>query len=266
MQKHPFNAYIPYRIVGICLTVLAWAVYVSFLVLYGREEWKMAWVDGLLSVGILAVAGYQLWYVTGVLRAVQAQGILALLVQAICIGNSYIFLSLMPDEPGLPFITSVPLRLALGLSCWVILLQWYRFVQLREEDINDRIPEKEEELPEVAPLPSEETYMDRISVKDGARIHLIHPEEVFYIQASGDYVTLFTAEGQYVKEQTMKFFELHLPPDLFVRIHRSCIVNVEQIVRVELFGKENYQVRLKNGISLRASLSGYKVLKKRLSL
>ena len=83
---------------------------------------------------------------------------------------------------------------------------------------------------------------------------------------AGDYVTIFTPDGQYVKEQTMKYFETHLPPALFVRIHRSCIVNTEQILRVELFGKENYQVRLKNGVCLRASNAGYKLLKERLSL
>lgn len=79
-------------------------------------------------------------------------------------------------------------------------------------------------------------------------------------------MTLFTPGGQYVKEQTMKYFETHLPPAQFVRIHRSCIVNTEQILRVELFGKENYQVRLKSGVCLRASNAGYKLLKERLSL
>lgn len=266
MQQHPFNEYIPYRITGICLTVVAWLLYVSFLVLYGGEEWEIAWIDGLLSVGILAVAGYQLWYITGVVRVVQGQLLVALLVQAVCIGNSYMFLSLIPEQQVIHFLTTIPLRLMLGLSCWIILLQWYRFDRLKEENRNEPVPEKEEEAPGETALLSEDAYMDRISVKDGARIHLIHPGELFYIQASGDYVTLFTSDGQYVKEQTMKYFDLHLPPDLFVRIHRSCIVNVEQIVRVELFGKENYRVCLKNGTSLRASLSGYKLLKKSLSL
>lgn len=45
----------------------------------------------------------------------------------------------------------------------------------------------------------------------------------------------------------MKYFEQSLPPAVFIRIHRFCIVNAEQIVRVELFGKETYQVRLRNG-------------------
>lgn len=267
MQKHPFNESIPYRIAGIGATIVLWTVYASFLVLYGGEEWRMAWVDGLLAVGILAVAGYQFWYVTGVLRAPQARIILAVLVQAVSVGGSYIFLSWVAEKAAFSFPATVPLRLALGLTGWIVLYQWYRFVQLKEEAAGEQLAQKEEETAaEISSLPSEENCLDRISVKDGARIHLIRPEELLYIQAGGDYVTLVTPGGQYVKEQTMKYFEQHLPPALFVRIHRSCIINVEQIARVELFGKENYQVRLKCGVSLRASLSGYKLLKKRLSL
>ncbi len=63
----------------------------------------------------------------------------------------------------------------------------------------------------------------------------------------------------------MRWFEEHLP-DHFVRIHRSCIVNIDEIARVELFGKENYHVRLKNGTVLKASISGYRLLKIRLDL
>lgn len=86
-----------------------------------------------------------------------------------------------------------------------------------------------------------------------------------YLQAYGDYVTLFTENRKYLKEQTMKYFEIHLPLS-FVRIHRSCIVNSEKITRVELFGKESYNVYLKNGSNLRASTTGYKLLKEKMLL
>mgnify|MGYP000631511988 FL=1 len=64
----------------------------------------------------------------------------------------------------------------------------------------------------------------------------------------------------------MKYLEKHLPVTQFVRVHRSTIVNVTQILRVELFGKETYRLLLKNGDKLRVSLSGYKLLKTRLDL
>ena len=69
-------------------------------------------------------------------------------------------------------------------------------------------------------------------------LHVFAVMTVGYIQACGDYATLVTPTGEYIKEQTMKYFEGHLPTNNFVRIHRSTIVNVTQISRVELFGKE----------------------------
>ena len=91
-------------------------------------------------------------------------------------------------------------------------------------------------------------------------------EDLLYIQACGDYTTLVTPDGEYIKEQTMKYFETHLPADNFVRIHRSSIVNVTQISRVEQYGKETYQVTLKSGVKLRVSLSRYRLLKERLGI
>ena len=121
------------------------------------------------------------------------------------------------------------------------------------------------EVEKAAPLPQEES-IDRITIKDGSRIHIIKVEDLLYIQACGDYATLVTPDGEYIKEQTMKYFETHLPADNFVRIHRSSIVNVTQISRVEQYGKETYQVTLKSGVKLRVSLSGYRLLKERLGI
>lgn len=267
MQKHPFIEFIPYRIVGIILVLTAWGILSCLEVLYCGMDWEIALIDSLITTGILSAAGFLLWYVTDVLRASQAQFVLALAVQVICIADSFIIWTFYMENPGMYFLPSIPLRLLFGLSCWFILLQWYRIYQMhsRIEEEPDRTDEidTEEQTPAVAQT---EELPDRISVKDGTRIHIIHLDELFYIQACGDYVTLFTPTGQYTKEQTMKYFETHLPLNIFIRIHRSCIVNSEQIVRVELFGKETYQVRLKNGICLRASNSGYKLLKERLLL
>lgn len=267
MQKHPFIEFIPYRIVGIILVLAAWGILSCLEVLYCGMDWEIALIDSLITTGILSLAGFLLWYVIDFLRAPQAQFILALTVQVICLAGSFIIWTFYMENPGMYFLPSIPLRLLFGLSCWFILLQWYRIYQMHnrieeESDITEEI-ETEEQTPAVAQT---EELPDRISVKDGTRIHIIHLDELFYIQACGDYVTLFTPTGQYTKEQTMKYFETHLPLNIFIRIHRSCIVNSEQIVRVELFGKETYQVRLKNGICLKASNSGYKLLKERLLL
>lgn len=271
MQKHLFIAYFHYRIVGGCLVFLVWLLCASLLVLYGNMDGRLACGDSLVMVALLAVSGFLLGYMVAVLRSLLAKVALTLLVQVVCVAGSFIFQAVFSEKPGMPFVASIPLRLLLGVSCWIILWQWYYYSGVKEEEADEceQIQEEVEEARALAgsvALPAEEPYPDRLSVKDGSRIHLIPLGELLYIQASGDYVTLITADGQYVKEQTMKYLELHLPPASFVRIHRSCIVNAEQIVRVELFAKETYQVRLKNGVCLKASKSGYKVLRERLGL
>jgi two-component system LytT family response regulator len=103
--------------------------------------------------------------------------------------------------------------------------------------------------------------LQRIAVKSRHKVHVIAVNEIVYLEAEGDYVMIHTGEGNYLKEKTMKYFESHLEPEKFIRIHRSYIVNAESIERIELYDKESYSVLLKNGTNLRASTSGYKLLK-----
>ena len=103
--------------------------------------------------------------------------------------------------------------------------------------------------------------LQRIAVKTRHKVHVIGVNEIIYLEAEGDYVMIHVKDGNYLKEKTMKYFESHLDPEKFIRIHRSYIVNAEVIDRIELYDKESYSVLLKNGASLRASTSGYKLLK-----
>ncbi|MEI7489906.1 MAG: LytTR family DNA-binding domain-containing protein [Bacteroidota bacterium] len=106
-----------------------------------------------------------------------------------------------------------------------------------------------------------EELLNRIAVKTRHKVHVIGVAEILYLEAEGDYVMIHTKDGNYLKEKTMKYFESHLDPEKYIRIHRSYIVNAEAIERIELYDKESYSVLLKNGASLRASSSGYKLLK-----
>jgi two-component system LytT family response regulator len=101
----------------------------------------------------------------------------------------------------------------------------------------------------------------RVAVKDRQQIHVIPVHEILYIEADGDYVKLHTGKGWFLKEKTMKYFETNLAAQQFVRIHRSFIVNVDEVAKIELFEKETYRVYLKNGTPLKASSAGYKLLK-----
>ncbi len=106
----------------------------------------------------------------------------------------------------------------------------------------------------------------RIAVKDRQQIHVIPVHEILFIEADGDYVKLITAKGGFLKEKTMKYFEANLPREQFVRIHRSYIVNVNEVAKIELFEKETYRVHLKSGEVLKASSTGYKALKEAVRL
>lgn len=106
-----------------------------------------------------------------------------------------------------------------------------------------------------------EELLQRIAVKSRHKVHVVGVDEIIYLEAEGDYVMIHTKEGNYLKEKTMKYFETHLDPGKFIRIHRSYIVNAEAIERIELYDKETYSVLLKTGNKLRASTTGYKLLK-----
>jgi len=102
-------------------------------------------------------------------------------------------------------------------------------------------------------------------VKDRQQIHVVPVADINYIEADGDYVKIHTRDKAYLKEKTMKFFEENLPQQ-FIRIHRSCMVNVNDVAKIELYEKESYRVHLKNGEILKASSNGYKTLKRAVSL
>jgi len=109
-------------------------------------------------------------------------------------------------------------------------------------------------------------FLQRIAVKSRHKVSVVPIDEIIYLEAEGDYVMLHTKDAKHLKEKTMKYFETHLDPSQFIRIHRSFIVNAQFIDRIEYYDKENYAVLTKNGARLRASTSGYKILKQALNM
>ncbi len=77
---------------------------------------------------------------------------------------------------------------------------------------------------------------------------------------------IITDSGRFLKEETMKYFQSHLPEEQFVRVHRSYLVNISKILRIELYEKQYQQLTLNNGDKLRISASGYKKLRETLHL
>ena len=103
--------------------------------------------------------------------------------------------------------------------------------------------------------------LDRVVVKTGSKIKVIPVEQILYVESQDDYVMIYSPEGKYLKQQTMKYFEQHLEPGKFLRIHRSYIVNIDTIKQLELYEKNTYLAVLTNGAKLKISDSGYKSLK-----
>jgi len=101
----------------------------------------------------------------------------------------------------------------------------------------------------------------RIVVKNGFKIEVIPVVEIEYFEANDDYVNIFSSHGKFLKQITMKSLETNLSDKEFVRIHRSYIVNIEDIDRLENYDKGTYMVKTKSGESLPVSKSGYSRLK-----
>jgi two-component system LytT family response regulator len=107
---------------------------------------------------------------------------------------------------------------------------------------------------------------ERIVVKTGGKIKIIMLPHILYLEAADDYVKIYTAEGAFLKNKTMGYYEQSLPANSFVRTHRSFIVNVQEITRIDPYEKEAHLAILKSGIKIPVSKAGYAKLKAVLGL
>ncbi|HBY58935.1 MAG TPA: DNA-binding response regulator [Solibacterales bacterium] len=107
----------------------------------------------------------------------------------------------------------------------------------------------------------EGTYSQRIVVRDGANVHLIPAERLDYAEAQDDYVALHTAGKTILKQQTIASLEAALDPARFVRVHRSYLVNLERVARIEAYTKDSKIVILRDGTQVPVSRAGLDRLK-----
>lgn len=107
---------------------------------------------------------------------------------------------------------------------------------------------------------------DRVVIKDGAKIRIIPVDEVVRLEADDDYVKVYSHQGNFMKKQTLKNFEDGLSADRFVRVHRSHLVNIMHIERIDPYEKNAHIALLKNGERIPVSRSGYQRVKELLQL
>jgi len=112
--------------------------------------------------------------------------------------------------------------------------------------------------------PPEERH--RIVVKKGSSILIIPIPKIHYLEAYDDYVKIHTAEGFYLKKKTMNHYEQSLDPSQFVRVHRSYMINLSELTRIEPLEKESHVALLKSGARISLSQSGYVRLKEILGI
>ncbi|OJX87758.1 MAG: hypothetical protein BGP01_13825 [Paludibacter sp. 47-17] len=138
----------------------------------------------------------------------------------------------------------------------------------RQNNIHSEPAEQIDPTPSLAANPALTaiSYTTRIALRSGTKIHVVPIDEVLYLQADGDYVQVVTPQGRFLKEQTLKSFAGQLPPERFARVHRSILVNIEAISRIERYEKNTQQLRLKNGDTVKVSQQGYKLLRQQLGL
>ena len=126
--------------------------------------------------------------------------------------------------------------------------------------------QKAEKAPDAAALAATARpagqFLERIVVKDGTKVTLVPTANLDYVEALDDYVSLATEGKKLLKQQTISSLEAALDPAVFVRIHRSFVVNFERVSRIEPYGKESKVAVLGNGVKLPVSRAGYERLRK----
>lgn len=107
---------------------------------------------------------------------------------------------------------------------------------------------------------------NRIVVKNGSDIRIVPVNDICYIEAFDDYVKIFTKDSWYLKKKTMSSYEASLSEKQFLRVHRSFIINLQELTRIEPLEKNNHVALLKTGQRIPLSRSGYSRLKDKLGI
>lgn len=235
---------------------------------------------GLLAFPLLNVVRYsRLQALPPALRFINYGAYVAVATGVSAGGAYFIEILIAGTDTAGRYLPLIPLRALLNAGIFTVILICVKKLRPAESDEDENsLSEYSQdsagalppvELPDVdfqAPSVSTITYTTRIALRTGSKIHVVSIDEVLYLQADGDYVQVVTPQGRFLKEQTLKSFVEQLPPERFVRVHRSVLVNIEAISRIERYEKNSQQLRLKNGDTVKVSQQGYKLLRQQLGL
>jgi two-component system LytT family response regulator len=112
--------------------------------------------------------------------------------------------------------------------------------------------------PAMATIPqSGDPILERLLVREGPHVHVLPVETVDYVEAQDDYIQIQAGGKSYLKQMPLSELETQLDRKRFLRIHRSYILNIERLTKIELYAKDSRVVILKDGKRLPVSRSGY---------
>jgi len=106
--------------------------------------------------------------------------------------------------------------------------------------------------------------LERVLFREEGRVHVLAAERIDYVEAQDDYLMFASAGKRYRRQQTLAELESQLDPERFVRVHRSYLVNVERLSRLDLYSKDSWIAVLSDGTRIPVSRSGHARLKQRL--
>ncbi|MCP4724955.1 MAG: response regulator transcription factor [bacterium] len=99
----------------------------------------------------------------------------------------------------------------------------------------------------------ESHYLSKIMVKTGGRVYFLKADNIKWIEAASNYIKIFSGKESYLVKDTLSNFEKNINPNQFVRIHRSCIININFIQEIQPWDKNNHLVILEDGKELKLS-------------
>lgn len=103
--------------------------------------------------------------------------------------------------------------------------------------------------------------LERILIRDGARVQVIPAASIDYIEAQDDYVQVVAGGKPWLKSQRLSELEEQLDPGAFLRVHRSYIVSLAAIERIDAVGRDSHCAVLRGGARIPVSRSGYQKLR-----
>jgi hypothetical protein len=225
----------------------------------------------VLKYGTIAGSPSAISFRIGRLSRIVATGILFV---AVAVGAECLAWYLSTETLPTAFLRTIPARSLTVAAVYVCFVLWYSSAARSEggddpstarQPATDRPDEASGEASDKVIGETPET-LERVTVRgSGGRIEVIAVGDIVCLQAEGDYVAIVTSAGRWLKEGTMKYFEEALPRDRFVRVHRSCIVAVGHISRIETSGRDHTLI-LRGGGTVRISDTGYRLLKRTLKL